>query len=118
MAWQTRDLVIASGVSVAAAAGFPSSGLNCEIDLRYSMEVAFTYATGTNGAGNVKVQISNDGVAWADRSGSTAAYTSGTSMVMFEVIDKAHRYCRLAFADVSGSGGTAVVKFHGEYDTE
>ena len=118
MAWQTRDLVVASGVSVAASAYFPVNGFLVEQDRRYSLQLAFTYASGTTGSGTAKVQTSNDGVSWDDRislaTRSSAAYTNATTALTFEVPDKCHKFTRLALVSVGGTGGTATVYFHGE----
>jgi len=120
MAWQTRDFVMASGISCAATGAYPAPGLNVEQDLRYSVQVNFDYkgAASGNATGTVAVQASNDGSKWQNLTGLTANYTSGTSSVLFEVTSKAHRYTRVNVSAVTGTGGTASVLFHSEYDTE
>jgi hypothetical protein len=121
MAWQTRDLVAASGVSAAASGIYPGSGgLNVEQDLRYSWQVVFNYAGAASGAstGTVAVQASDDGVNFATLSGLSANYTSGTTNVLFEVTAKAHKWSRVLVNGVTGSGGLITAYFHSEYDTE
>lgn len=118
MAWQTRDLTVATGVSLAATGN--TGGLNVEQDLRYSWQVNFDYtgaATG-NSTGTIAVQASDDGSNWANLSGLSSNYTSGSTTVLFEVTAKAHKWSRLNISSATGSGGLLTAKFHSEYDTE
>lgn len=121
MAWQTRDLIAASGVSASASGTYPgTTGLNVEQDLRYSWQVVFNYAGAASGTstGTVAVQASDDGVNFATLSGMSANYTSGTTNVLFEVTSKAHKYSRLLVSATTGTGGLISAFFHSEYDTE
>jgi squalene cyclase len=121
MAWQTRDLLAASGVAANVSGTYPgSTGLNVEQDLRYSWQVVFDYAGAASGTstGTVAVQASDDGINYATLSGISANYTSGTTNVLFEVTSKAHKYSRLLVNGVTGTGGKLSAFFHSEYDTE
>lgn len=120
MAWLTRDFVLASGVSVAASGLYPADYIAVDQDLRYSFQVSFDYAGAASGnaTGTAVVEASNDGTKFVELSGQSANYTSGTTAVLFEVTSKAHRYARLKFKSVTGTGGLANVVFHSEYDTE
>lgn len=121
MAWQTADFIAASGISLAASGTVPSGGeLNVEQFLRYSWQVNLNYTGSASGnsTGTIAVQASNDGDNFAGLTGLSANYTSGTTVVLLEVTSKAHKYSRLLLSGVTGTGGTAVVSFHGEYETE
>lgn len=121
MAWQTRDLLAASGVAANATGTYPGTGgINVEQDLRYSWQAVFNYAGAASGnaTGTISVQASDDGVNFSTLSGLSANYTSGTTNVLFEVTSKAHKWSRLAISSVTGTGGLVNAYFHSEYETE
>lgn len=66
----------------------------------YSIAVDFT---GTNLAGTLKLQASNDGTDFVDVAGSSQAITGAASHI-WNVTGASYRYVRVAWAYTSGTG--------------
>jgi hypothetical protein len=116
----TIDTVIASAAPCSSALPYPASGVLVEQWDGYSYQVNFDYSGASSGSasGTIFVQISDDATKFINRNATenpvvSAAYTSGSTAIILEVPVHVHKYSRLNFSPVSGTGGKMDILFHG-----
>jgi hypothetical protein len=114
MAKITRQFVIDTARSVAA------TGVTAPIDVSqddgYCVETVFT-GLGTGASGTSTLQVSVNGTTFSDYPSSGQSYTSTTSSLLWEVDTKRHKFMRMQFSAVAGTG-SATTTFYGETFTE
>ncbi len=101
----------ATAVTLGASSDLPP--VDVSIYSKFSFQAVYAYAMGNDSAGTMKLQSSLDNTNFSDVPDSTLAYSSTTGNNVWEVIEKAAKYYRLAITKSSGSGATVTVSFFG-----
>ena len=76
-----------------------------------SLQCIFDYTSGTS-AGSIKIQVSNDGVSYADYANSSQGFnsTNATNPIVYIFSIFAVKFVRIFVTNVSGTGGLLTVK--------
>lgn len=113
------ELIVAQSLS----ANYNSDAILIEQMDTCSFQLDFTYGGGDDSAGDIKIQISNNGGTWVDMEDKTIAFTNasttniiGLDMRGFSMSSTVccAAYARLKIKHDSGTGGTVGCIFHGE----
>jgi len=100
-----------SAKNVSLSTTFETGAVDVSQFINGSFQANFNYTTG-NSAGTCKVQISNDGVNFADYANSSLAFnsTNATNPIIWIFSVFAVKYIKLVFTNVSGAGGLVSVQ--------
>lgn len=97
-------------LNVASAAtnttGAPRSGMSAFGSASFA--VVWDALTGAIG-GTVKLQVSNDGTTWIDKSGASVVLAGASSSTMISVTNVTEEYYRAVWTKTGETGGTIVV---------
>jgi len=75
-------------------------------------QIDYDMSGGATSAGSAKLQISADGVTFADYPGSSIAFTSASTTDIISLTSIDFKFARIVIDVTSGTGGTVTIKAH------
>lgn len=110
-----RQFVIDTDRSLAATGVTPP--IDVTQDDGYCFQTTFTDIE-ASATGTLKLQVSVDGVNWADYASGSQNFTDASTTFLWEVTEKRHTHARINLSATSGGTGTATTTYAGEVFTE
>lgn len=110
-----RQFVIDTSRSLAATGVTPP--IEVTKDDGYCFQTTFT-GIQASATGTLKLQVSVDGINFADYASGSQNFSDATTTLLWEVTEKRHSHARINLSATSGGTGTATTTFCGEVFTE
>ena len=108
MSIETKSLVISDNIDLGVT--FTSPAIDVTQYGMYAVQVVFV---GGTCAGDIRIQVSNDGTNFTDDTDSIIAYDNTTGSHIINVIAKAYKSMRVKITNASGTASVGKIVFQG-----